>query len=288
MMSLKALGVLTFIKENPDIKISSRNIAKYVTQGKSAVNSALKELIALGFLEYVTEKVDTRFQSYYRVTCPDGTCPEIGPPLLLNMLNTTNINNTYDKEVFTNIIRTKAFSETENGKEEQVGYSFFEKSGSSDEELYADDIKDQTQKNKAVKKKEFNAHKEAKSKKKFLENSQKPVSEWNSTNVAWEFRRRVQDLWHVPPVINASRMNAAFGANRAKWNTSGEIEVEMMNIFFASITDLSNKTAETLWHSFTSQWGALAKRAVHNISLPTDLEKAKEQSELSMKRFMDV
>lgn len=292
MMSLKALGIWTFIQQNPHVKISRRSIANHVKDGERSINSALNELVELGYLELVNVKIDTRNLSYYKVTWREtnpGTWCETLPPLSGNKLNNLNTNNTYDKDLFTNIIRTKAFSEIENGKEEnKVGYPFFEKSGSSDSDKYEAEIKSLKDKARAESKREFNAAKQARKEAKFVENANKPISEWNSTNVAWEFRRRIEDLWHVAPETNTVRMNAAFGANRAKFQTTPEVEYEMLNIFFAGLTDTSNKTCEMLWKSFTSQWETLAHRAKAAVSLPDDLEKAKKEAEESWKKVMDV
>lgn len=291
-MSLKALGVWYFIQQNPHIKISRRSISNHVKDGERSTSSALKELVEMGYLELVKVKIDTRNVSYYKITWCEtnpGTWCKTLPPLSGNKLNNINTNNTYDKDLFTNIIRTKAFSEIENGKEEnRVGYSFFEKSGSSDSDKYAADIKSLKDKARAESKKEFNAARQSRKEAKFVENANKPISEWNSTNMAWEFRRRVEDLWHIAPETNTVRMNAAFGANRVKFITTAEVEYEMINIFFAGLTDTSNKTCEMLWKSFTSQWETLAHRAGANVSLPNEIEKAKKESEDSWRKFTDV
>lgn len=288
MMSLKAYGLLAFIKENPDIKLSRRAIADIFEDGEKSSGSAIKELVDLGFLTLKTVKIDSRLESYYVVHLvpkDTRTWGETGQPFLWNMLNT--INNTYTKAVFTNNIRTKAFSD-ENEKEEEVGYKFFEKSGTSDSEIYEASIEEVKEENRKQSKKEYQAAKKARKQLKFVENDKKPVEKWNHKNTAFEFEKRTQALWNTGPITNKTEMVKAFGNRRNTVQTNGLIEYEMMNIFFASLTDLTNKTSDDLWHYFVSQWGALAQRAKLNISSPEDLQKAQEQSDEAWEKFLGV
>ncbi len=51
MMSLSALGLLTYLKNNPNVNISARSLEKVLKEGRCAITTAINELKALGILK---------------------------------------------------------------------------------------------------------------------------------------------------------------------------------------------------------------------------------------------
>ncbi len=51
-MSLSALGLLTYLKNNPNVNISARSLEKVLKEGRCAITTAINELKALGILKY--------------------------------------------------------------------------------------------------------------------------------------------------------------------------------------------------------------------------------------------
>lgn len=277
MMSLKALGLLVFLKNNPSVNISERSLAKILKEGRSSINTALNELKALGLLRYKVQNINGNpvgVNTWVLVENQPGVAEnqpgwlKTEPLLSLNMLTNTSSKHINILGLYSDGVRM------EEGNE--MGYKFF---SNNSEDEFEKEVKEANQKLKAQKKKEFNAAKKAKQEKAKYNRANKPVKDWSPQDCAYEFARRIEDLWNISPIsLTESNFIPALAGARVKNDTNGELEVEMMNIFFSSLTDGKYSDGNILWRMFISRFSALAAQAKTRVHSEDEIQKAKEQS----------
>ena len=142
-----------------------------------------------------------------------------------------------------------------------------------------DTLEEANQKVKAQKKKEFNAAKKAKQEKAKYNRANKPVKKWTPQDCAYEFIRRIEELWDISPIsLTEGGFIGALAGARVRNDTDGELEVEMMNIFFSSLTDGKYLDGNVIWRMFISRFSALAAQAKTRVHSEDEIQKAKEQS----------
>ena len=277
MMSLKALGLLVFLKNNPSVNISERSLAKILKEGRSSINTALNELKALGLLRYKVQNINGNpvgVNTWVLVENQPGVAEnqpgwlKTEPLLSLNMLTNTSSKHINILGLYSDGVRM------EEGNE--MGYKFF---SNNSEDEFEKEVKEANQKLKAQKKKEFNAAKKVKQEKAKYNRANKPVKDWSPQDCAYEFARRIEELWNISPIsLTESNFIPALAGARVKNDTNGELEVEMMNIFFSSLTDGKYSDGNILWRMFISRFSALAAQAKTRVHSEDEIQKAKEQS----------
>jgi hypothetical protein len=276
-MSLKALGLLVFLKNNPSVNISERSLAKILKEGRSSINTALNELKALGLLRYKVQNINGNpvgVNTWVLVENQPGVAEnqpgwlKTEPLLSLNMLTNTSSKHINILGLYSDGVRM------EEGNE--MGYKFF---SNNSEDEFEKEVKEANQKLKAQKKKEFNAAKKVKQEKAKYNRANKPVKDWSPQDCAYEFARRIEELWNISPIsLTESNFIPALAGARVKNDTNGELEVEMMNIFFSSLTDGKYSDGNILWRMFISRFSALAAQAKTRVHSEDEIQKAKEQS----------
>ena len=158
----------------------------------------------------------------------------------------------------------------------EMGYKFF---SNNSEDEFEKELEEANQKVKAQKKKEFNAAKKAKQEKAKYNRANKPVKKWTPQDCAYEFIRRIEELWDISPIsLTESGFIGALAGARVRNDTDGELEVEMMNIFFSSLTDGKYLDGNVIWRMFISRFSALAAQARTRVHSEDEIQKAKEQS----------
>lgn len=277
MMSLKALGLLVFLKNNPNVNISERSLAKILKEGRGSIGTAINELKALGLLRYKVQNINGNPVGVNTLVLAENQ-PGVAknqpgwlktePLLSLNMLTNTSSKHINILGLYSDGVRM------EEGNE--MGYKFF---SNNSEDEFEKEVKEANQKLKAQKKKEFNAAKKAKQEKAKYNRANKPVKDWSPQDCAYEFARRIEDLWNISPIsLTESNFIPALAGARVKNDTNGELEVEMMNIFFSSLTDGKYSDGNILWRMFISRFSALAAQAKTRVHSEDEIQKAKEQS----------
>jgi hypothetical protein len=277
MMSLSALGLLTYLKNNPNVNISARSLEKVLKEGRYAITTAINELKALGILKYKVQNINGNpvgVNTWVLVENQPGVAEnqpgwlKTEPLLSLNMLTNTSSKHINILGLYSDGVRM------EEGNE--MGYKFF---SNNSEDEFEKEVKEANQKLKAQKKKEFNAAKKAKQEKAKYNRANKPVKDWSPQDCAYEFARRIEELWNISPIsLTESNFIPALAGARVKNDTNGELEVEMMNIFFSSLTDGKYSDGNILWRMFISRFSALAAQAKTRIHSEDEIQKAKEQS----------
>ncbi len=276
-MSLSALGLLTYLKNNPNVNISARSLEKVLKEGRYAITTAINELKALGILKYKVQNINGNpvgVNTWVLVENQPGVAEnqpgwlKTEPLLSLNMLTNTSSKHINILGLYSDGVRM------EEGNE--MGYKFF---SNNSEDEFEKEVKEANQKLKAQKKKEFNAAKKAKQEKAKYNRANKPVKDWSPQDCAYEFARRIEELWNISPIsLTESNFIPALAGARVKNDTNGELEVEMMNIFFSSLTDGKYSDGNILWRMFISRFSALAAQAKTRIHSEDEIQKAKEQS----------
>ena len=277
MMSLSALGLLTYLKNNPNVNISARSLEKVLKEGRCAITTAINELKALGILEYKVQNINGNpvgVNTWVLVENQPGVAEnqpgwlKTEPLLSLNMLTNTSYKHINILGLYSDGVRME--------ERDEMGYKFF---SNNSEDEFEKELEEANQKVKAQKKKEFNAAKKAKQEKAKYNRANKPVKKWTPQDCAYEFIRRIEELWDISPIsLTEGGFIGALAGARVRNDTDGELEVEMMNIFFSSLTDGKYLDGNVIWRMFISRFSALAAQAKTRVHSEDEIQKAKEQS----------
>jgi len=277
-LSLRARATL-FYFANSDMSISADRLSKEVSEGRDAIRAALKELRDAGFILTRKERVGNRVVTVSYVT-ETGFLEAGSWGLKIPLQIQQSVQNS-TIQVLTNSI--KSLYESTNGvcEEEKVGYQFFDRTSSED-----DEIREARAKHKAEKKAEYEEAKSEDHEKRFTERRTRQPKDWTATDVSFEFANRVHSLWHIKPwQVGKTRFAFVLEENRKKFDTNGEIEVEMMNIYFATMNFSKYSDADALWKIFMSRYSELSSQAKLRINSVEDLETAQVQADESLARF---
>jgi len=168
----------------------------------------------------------------------------------------------------TNIATNKFLDEVE-GKEKQVGYEFFEKTSSPDDETLAERAK-----HLAQKKTEYAEIREAKAqRRKDLHRSKISPTDWTCKDVAYEFGDRMADLWSIKPFsITQSRFVQALSVFRKQNDTNGEVELKLIELFFSTLKHDKYTDGNHLWRAFLYKAPSLLTQARESIITVEQME----------------
>lgn len=284
MISARALGVLHrlhTIKEQQ----SAVELAEYFKEGKHAMRASLVELESLGLIERKTVRIGTRYVHTQKVT-DEGRAylgfsePEIGSPKIRPLIQLNNLNNSLDTNNSFSVITLKSNSH-EVRKEKTMGYEFFKKNSSlDDEEFEAARLK--AEKERQV---EYREQKMLASAKTAEIKANRQPKDWSVKDSVHEFADRMSMTWGIPPWNFAETpFFQAFGKSRKKYMTKGDVEIEMINIFYSNLKITRGlTTGDLLWKQFIAQYATLAEQAKLRLSTPQQIEQALQESEDSWK-----
>ena len=274
MISARAIGVLHYLVMRKET-LNAQELSDYYTEGRDAMQRFLRELIAVGFIDSKKVRIGSRYVRTQKVT-PEGRA-FIGvsetdfqglksPRLYLQNSQLDQIGNS-----------SKVFYESTKIREGEikVGYEFYEKTESESE-----DIREARAKDQAWKQNKHDTEKAELSQKRFTERRTRAPKDWTPTDIGFEFANRVHDLWHIPQwQVGQSRFIPAIGGNRKTFGTKGDIELEMLNIFFGANDFKKYDSADSIWKSFIAQYAGLATQAKLRLSSHDDLANAQVQAE---------
>lgn len=110
---------------------------------------------------------------------------------------------------------------------------------------------------------------------------------WSPTDVAFEFGHRMQLLWHVAPwQVTRSRFRFALDKKRSEYNTTGDLECQMMDIYFDKIKhDSKINDPEIIWKKFIVDFGSLFLQVTRQSATPEQLETERERSKRSRSKL---
>ena len=273
-LSLRAWGALVYLV-NSDATISAEELARRFKEGRKAILPALRELRDAGYIMTRKERLGSKWVTVSYVTEKGFRESLLGSPqtaLLLqqNSYITQYANSSKKYYESTNFIREEGF---------KVGYDFFDKTSSEDDEVRQARAKAQSEKNA-----EYEFLKTADQQKRFTERKNRAPKDWTVTDVSFEFANRLHSLWHIKPwKVTRTRFTQALGQNRKKFETDGAIELEMLNLFFSSMDFSKYSDADALWKIFISRYSELASQAKVRLTTPEEIATAKVQAKDSWK-----
>jgi hypothetical protein len=167
-------------------------------------------------------------------------------------------------------IATNKFLDGVEGKEKQVGYDFFDKTSSEDN----DEILAARAKHLAEKKAEFAEIKEAQAqRRKDLHRSKISPADWTCKDVAYEFGDRMADLWSIKPFsVTQSRFVQALSVFRKQNDTNGEVELKIIELFFSTLKSEKYTDGNHLWRAFLYKAPSLLMQARDSIITVEQME----------------
>lgn len=248
---------LNFFYRNPTVRI---NYTLLMEQGVSRRRSRdiLRELKDMNYLRVVSNPGGG---SSLKLVRSEGTTPvRSGYPYTAVQL-VSSISNSYTASTANKA--TNKFLDEVEGKEKQVGYDFFEKTSSDDQE----EILAARAKHVAEKKAAYAEIREEKAqRRKDLHRSKLDPAHWTCKDVAYEFADRMADIWSIKPFsVTQSRFVQALAVFRKQHDTNGAIELRIVELFFQSLQQDKYTDGNHLWRAFLYKAPALLQTAKESI-----------------------
>jgi hypothetical protein len=288
-LSPKAYGFLLAIYQH-SLNISAPALMTHFKIGRRAALSGLAELRDNAYIITKQERIGNKIMTVSRLTeKANRAFFGIVPSQVVESHNVTAVtsNEHISSTTSTTVISKKPIStksrvdlETEEFEvKDMSGWGgLFSPSSGADDDL-VNDMKKHL-KNIADEKAELNqkskqAYRDAKialGSERRLTRQEKPTSEWKVPDVCYEFADRIEQYFHIAPwKVTHSKFSGALGGLRKRFDTNGEVEVAVMDLFFKQININEYKDAEVLWRLYISRFGSLVGQVV--MSLPTEESK---------------
>jgi DNA-binding Lrp family transcriptional regulator len=271
MISARALGILYYLVVT-GVTPTIKHLETVFTEGREAIRRALKELEEAGFLIRVRSKVNQRMITESKVS-------DLGYEYLYDAgfwNRPSRVSGTLSKHIKQNnyiLLNSLNHQEYTDGvrdnleEDTYVGYEFYEKTSSEDLDALMEKRKAKEQEKLD---RQFNKEKEQAKKRDtmLVHRSNVPKHLWTSSDIGYEFSDRLLDIWNIKPwVIVKTRFLPALADMRARLQTDGEVEFEMLDLFFKSVDFQKYDDPHLLWKMFIKrapELAVLAKRA--NVS----------------------
>ena len=284
-LSLRARAALHFFA-NSDMTISADRLAEEVGEGRKAIQAALRELRDAGYIITRKERVNAGVKTVSYVTESGFLEASSWGVKASSWRSQTDLQ--IQQSVQNSLIQVLAHSTKNINKTtiderlgEKVGYEFFEGTSTSDaNEREAERLKAAAERKKVYRDSKVQAHADN-----LITRSERPIKDWTSNQSALEFEKRINEVWGIPPwKLSGSKFYIAFASARRKFDTNGEIELEMMNLFFTQLKINKESDGEKLWRLFILHFSKLATQARLRVSSPEIMERAKASAEEQWKK----
>jgi hypothetical protein len=280
VISARAVSVYLYLLHSGST-VSADLLSKIFKEGRDAMAAALKELRQAGLLVTNKKKVGSRIVTISDVVEPGFWTLETR--LLLQQCKPNSQLAYTPYSLITNCINSFANCRTEvrqREKEEtkvlEVVMGGWDNLFSSDNSIDRDEYLRESEKAARKKKDKYEEDKSKVVKKNNLYRSDLPVGQWSPKHVCQEFSNRIWTMHIKPWNVNASDFVKAMGTTRNKYGTNGEIEMKVMDAFFARI-DLGKYTdPEHLWRLFLKMFPQLLNDAKVLIEAPKLIQEAAE------------
>jgi hypothetical protein len=279
-LSMRALFALQYFINSRE-GISAARLVPEVLEGRDAIRTALKELRVAGLITTRKERVGKDIKTVSYVTeagfVEAGLWGLIIPPLIQHNKQNSNISNIYAYSAN----NAKKTTIDERLGEKKMGYEFFENNTASETtERERERLRAVAQRKKEYQEQKAKVHAE----KAALRETREP-KDWTVNQSALEFQEQMTDVWGIAPWRMAgTRFLVAFASARQKYDTNGQIEQEMMRIFFTQLKVNKETDADKLWLLFISKFSELATQARLRISSPEKMDAALADAEAQWKR----
>ena len=289
MITARALGLLLHLASN-GLQGGVKGLYGVFTEGRDALYSALNELKMAGLVKTTKQVVGSRYCTVTVVTEEGFNFLE---SRLFNFLESRILlqQSPHNSPLTSNsILSRELYKSTEQVREEypntlKIGAESMSFLGQMDPDW--DDINEQRLRDKASKRKEFAEEKAKVIEKRYQHRKTKELKDWTVSDMTFEFARRVQDMWHIPPWrVGNSRFAFAFADFQKKYDTTPEIELKLIDMFFARyVHETSLTDAEMLWRMFIKQAPSMLEAAKRQLYTDDDMVAAKEQATKSWEKL---
>jgi hypothetical protein len=284
-MSPAALAIYIYMLTKGEVlaaeKIVELGELKY---GKHATRTALRELKAMNLIWSKRQpQASGRWATIQGFSLPDRWLldgvlhqdPSNGIYTLLVSLysfysskaNITNIATTTISSSIANTLNSYAYPKMNFGKEKNkniinIGGSTVSFEFSADDLEYEQEKARDKVKGKAQKNQDYKDEKAVLNKKRKKARSERPVSDWDTLDVAREFANRLHNRFDLPPwEMSETRFVYALGLAEKKHDSNPELELKMMDLHLAEplVRGMKNPTAIAML--FVKNYGSLLERA---------------------------
>jgi len=268
-LSTSAQRWLRFLIQNPDLPLNYLTLMSMDLSRARSV-AILKELKEFGFIKVVKRmgggsslKIVNNGASN---TVGSRASNAVGSGY--SYTASSAISNSYTAS---KVNKATYFLDRVEEEEKDMGYEFFEKTSSSDDEIIRE-----RQKHMAQKKAEYVEVREAKAQqRKDVHRSKLDPIHWTSKDVAHEFADRMANIWTIAPFsVTQSRFVQALGVFRKQHDTNGAIELQMIDYFFATLKDDKYTDGNHLWRAFLYKAPTLVQVARESIVTVEERETA--------------
>lgn len=279
-ITARAIGVLEEILINPNHG-GARGLSERLGEGRDAIQNALTDLRNLGYIETATVKTGKfGFAKSIKVTEAGYQFLKSRTSILLIQLNA---NNNLLLDTNTHLLSHKQNSNAgalRGG--DGMDWDDFAPMYVDPEDRDAFSAKAREKKHKD----KMEQHERIRSERMKKREESNRVN-WSPTDIAFEFGHRMQLLWHVAPwQVTRSRFRFALDKKRSEYNTTGDIECQMMDIFFDRIKhDTKLNDPEIIWKKFIVDFGSLLIHVNRQSATPEQLETERERSQKSRSKL---
>lgn len=280
VITARAIGVLEEILINPQHG-AAKGLSARFGEGRDALQSAITDLKDMGYLEVVTNKMSSgKIVSTLKVTEAGNQFLKTRIHILQSLLNP---NNNLLLDINTDLLNHKQNSTAgavRDGK--NMEWDDFAP-------MYVDpeDRDKFREKHRAKKHEEKIKQHERITEERMLRRDESNRVNWTPTDMAFEFGHRMKLLWRVAPwEVTRSRFRFALDSKRSEYNTTGDIECQMMDIFFDKLKhDTKLNDPEIIWKKFIVEFGSLLIQVKRQSATPEQIEQERERSKKSRSKL---
>jgi len=268
VISARALGVYVYLRAT-EAQISAESLASAFPEGREAMATSLRELRTAGLIETKKTRINGRIITVSQLVETDYWAPETR--LLLQQ---TQLNSNLNIDAYSYKILKRLPSGAR--EEENVDYEV--------DVEYEKELKRRAEKKRQEEYAELKAMKASRTIEELR--SKEPV-DWNASDSAHEFARRMEGLWYVKPWLTArTRFKGALAQARKVHGTNGELEVKMMDRFFAGLEHNKKiNDPEIIWKLFIRDFGSILLDVQRSTVTVDDIEEAKQLSDKQWGNF---
>ena len=271
IVSGRALGVLGAMIRDRSLT-SAEKLSKVLIEGEAAILTAMKSLEALGFLERGKLRINGKIIAFTHVTEAGlefyfrdlpyrdfrGAVTEVYSQPTQPYSNYNS--NTNTQELLVKIVG-RCPTEEKTFKEVSVPYEMFAKTSSPDDDQIQARLRWQQQQ-----KAEWQ---EAKKANRRLPKEQVPRQAWSCAEVADHFiDLAVQEKQISSVSFTKTRFVPALSQKRKAFDTNGEIECRMIDLFFEATSHEKFANGDILWKIFMDRYPTLVPMAAGSVVDP--------------------
>jgi len=221
------------------------------------------------------ERIGNRIMTVNRLVEPNLWRPEVG-----HLIQQTQLNSYLNLNAYSYIKQERLLGEPKEG---MMDNEFRALSYESEEDELRAKIRKERERKSAeyalAKEQEHNRKREAKM-------SKLPI-DWTTDESVNEFANRMEGMWHVTPwKVARTRFRGAFGQARKTHGTTGDIELKMMDRFFAGLEHNKHiNDPEIIWKMFIRDFGSLLLDVERSTVTPADIAAAEDISDKQWEKY---